>query len=268
MSRIAATIAILAAAIALSGCVFTRIESGEIGLRVNASKQIEGTELLEGSWNQTLIGDVLEFPVRDIAAQVVDKRPLTKESVAMDDVDFYYTYSINPSSVSELWTKQPRSSHHHTNEGIHLMRLYMDQLVNAAIYKAVREYDALVVNDKREEVEQKVKLMVTGQLEAAGLSQSIKIGQMQARGMVPPSSILESSALVVKSQNDLKVKNNEVAIAEAEARRMKALSENSGSSIAYMDAQARLNISEGIKQGKVHTVVVPADFKGMVNVGK
>lgn len=264
---IRSTIALLVATIALSGC-FTRIESGEIGLRVNASKQIEGTELLEGSWNQTIIGDVLEFPVRDIAAEVSDKKPLTKESVAMDDVDFYYTYSINPSSVSELWTKQPRSSHHYTKEGIYLMRLYMDQLVTAAIYKAIREYDALVTNDKREEIEQKVKSLVTAQLESVKLNGAIQIGQMQARAMRPPAAILESSSQVVKSQNDLKIKNNEVAIAEAEARRMKALSENSGSSIAYMDAQARLNISEGIKHGKVHTVVVPADFKGMVNVGK
>jgi len=29
-----------------------------------------------------------------------------------------------------------------------------------------------------------------------------------------------------------------------------------------------MNISEGVKNGKVHTIVVPADFKGMVNVGK
>lgn len=33
-------------------------------------------------------------------------------------------------------------------------------------------------------------------------------------------------------------------------------------------AQALLNISEGIKNGKVHTVVVPADFKGLLQVAK
>lgn len=41
----------------LTGC--TRIETGEVGVRVNASKQIEPTELQPGSWNQTLFGDVL-----------------------------------------------------------------------------------------------------------------------------------------------------------------------------------------------------------------
>lgn len=29
-----------------------------------------------------------------------------------------------------------------------------------------------------------------------------------------------------------------------------------------------MKIAEGIADGKVHTVVIPYDFKGMVNVGK
>lgn len=34
-----------------------------------------------------------------------------------------------------------------------------------------------------------------------------------------------------------------------------------------MQAQAQMKIAEGIAEGKVHTVVIPYDFKGMVNVG-
>jgi hypothetical protein len=49
---------------------------------------------------------------------------------------------------------------------------------------------------------------------------------------------------------------------------MAALANNSGQSIAYMQAQANMKIAEGIASGKVHTIVVPMDFKGMVNVGK
>jgi hypothetical protein len=49
---------------------------------------------------------------------------------------------------------------------------------------------------------------------------------------------------------------------------MAALANQSASSIAYMNAQANLMIAEGIKNGKVQTIVVPQDFRGMVNVGK
>ncbi len=37
----------------LSACV--RIETGEVGLRVGIDKQISGTELLPGSFNQTML---------------------------------------------------------------------------------------------------------------------------------------------------------------------------------------------------------------------
>ena len=49
---------------------------------------------------------------------------------------------------------------------------------------------------------------------------------------------------------------------------MTALAQNSGQSIQYMQAQAQMKIAEGIAAGKVQTIVVPVDFRGMVNVGK
>jgi hypothetical protein len=45
---------------------------------------------------------------------------------------------------------------------------------------------------------------------------------------------------------------------------MAALANNSASSIAFMNAQAALNLSEGIKNGKVQTIVVPANFNALM----
>jgi hypothetical protein len=45
---------------------------------------------------------------------------------------------------------------------------------------------------------------------------------------------------------------------------MAALANNSGASIAFMQAQAMLNISEGIKTGKVQTIVVPSNFNALM----
>jgi hypothetical protein len=49
-----------------------------------------------------------------------------------------------------------------------------------------------------------------------------------------------------------------------EAEQMAALSNNSANSIAFMQVQAALNISEGIKNGKVQTIVVPANFNALM----
>lgn len=46
---------------------------------------------------------------------------------------------------------------------------------------------------------------------------------------------------------------------------MEALAANSTQSIAFMNAQAQLKVAEGVASGKVHTIVVPYDFKGIVN---
>ena len=57
--------ALIAAVASLQAC--TRIETGEVGLRVGFDKQVKNEELLPGSFNQTLIGDVLTFPVKEVA---------------------------------------------------------------------------------------------------------------------------------------------------------------------------------------------------------
>lgn len=257
-------LAIAALAISLAAC--TRIETGEVGLRINASKEVQGTELQPGSWNQTLIGSVIEFPVRDIAGMLENKQPLTKENVALQDFDLSFVYGVNPNSVSEIWTTRSRSLHANDKDGnVLLMYQYMVQIVNNAAYKAIREYEALKVNDARAEIEAKIRDTVAATLAADKLDTALTLNLVQVRAIVPPASILESAAAVVRSQNELKVKENEVNIAKKEAERMQALSQNSEKSIDYMDAQARLNISEAVKAGKVTTILMPYDFKGIVN---
>lgn len=258
-------------AIALSSAACTRIETGEVGLRVNASKQIEGAELQPGSWNQTFVGDVLTFPVRDIVGHVVDQQPITKEDVALADFDMTFSYSLNPAQVAEVFSTKSKSFHAVPSEGPNsgdtlLMANYMQQTVRNAVYKVVRAYPALKVNDSREAIEQSLRQTVNETLRADKFDGTITLNTLQVRAMLAPKAILESSIAVVKAQNDLQVKEKEVAIAEAESRRMKALSDNSGNSIAYMDAQARLNISQAVLNGKVNTIVIPNDFKGIVNV--
>ena len=146
----------------LAGC--SRIETGTVGIRVDLSRQIQGTELMPGSWNQTLIGSVLEFPIKDIAVTLENKTPMTKDNSALADFDITVVYGINPSSVAELYSTKSRSFHADSKEGTYLMYNYMTTLVNNASYKAIREYNALEVADNRANVEQEIQRLVTEQL--------------------------------------------------------------------------------------------------------
>lgn len=257
---------LIAASLVTVGC--TRITTGEVGVRVNASKEVQGNELLPGSWNQVLVGDVITFPTKDISVALENKTPMTSDNSALADFDITVVYGINPSSVSELYTTKSKSFHAQDSDDTYLMYNYINTLVNNASYKVVRGYKSLEVADNRAKIEVEIREAVTEQLKAEKLDTAITLSVVQIRNILPNAEILASATAYVQAQNELKVKATEVEIAKKEAERMSALSNNSVTSIAYMQAQALQQIALGIREGKVQTIVVPYDFKGIINVGK
>lgn len=253
----------LAAAVILAtGCA--RIETGEVGVRVGFDKQIQQGELMPGSFNQTIVGNVLTFPVKDVNVTVNDMTPLAKDNSTMKDFDVVVIYNINKTSVSELYSDKSKAFHAESNGDVLLMYNYIVQTARNASYKAARDYEALDMADHRAEIEQKIREEMTNVLVSEKLNTSITVNQVLVRSILPADTIVASANALVRAKNELKQKEVEVKTAEAESRRMQALSNQSASSIAYMQAQAALNISEGIKNGKVQTIVVPANFNALM----
>lgn len=261
MKRIA-TLSLIAAAILATGC--TRIETGEVGVRVGFDKQVKPGELLPGSFNQVLIGDVLTFPVKDVNVILENMTPVAKDNSTMADLDAVVVYNINQNEVAELYSTKNRSFHAEAKGDVYLMYNYVIQNARNAIYKAARKYEALDMADNRSEMENYIKEEITRNLAEEKLDGSITITQVMIRNVVPAESVVKSANDLVRAKNELKQKEVEVKTAEAEARRMAALANNSSSSIAFMNAQAALNISEGIKNGKVQTIVVPSNMTSLM----
>ena len=254
-----ATLSLIAAAVLATGC--TRIETGEVGVRVGFDKQVKPGELLPGSFNQVLVGDVLTFPVKDVNVTLENMTPVAKDNSTMKDFDAVVVYNINPQQVAELYSSKNRAFHATEKGGdVFLMYNYIVQNARNAIYKAARKYEALDMADNRSEMENFIKEEIVRNLAEEKLDGSLTISQVLIRNVVPADSVVASANELVRSKNELKQKEIEVKTAEAESRRMAALANNSASSIAFMQAQAMLNISEGIKAGKVQTIVVPSNF--------
>ena len=256
------TLSILAAAVLVTGC--TRIETGEVGVRVDAYKQVQPGELLPGSMNQTIIGDVLTFPIKDVNVTLENMTPVAKDNSTMKDFDAVVVYNINPQNVAELYSTKNKSFHADFRGDTYVMYNYVVQNARNAIYKAARKYEALDMADNRTEMENLIKDEITRNLAEEKLDGSITINQVMVRSVVPADSVVESANALVRAKNELKQKEVEVKTAEAESRRMAALANNSGASIAFMQAQAMLNISEGIKNGQVQTIVVPSNFNALM----
>ncbi len=259
-------VVLLLAVAVLSGC--ERIETGEVGLRVGFDKQVNTTELLPGSFNQTVVGSVLTFPVRDIALALDNMHPQTADNSTLDDMDITVIYSINPSAVGEIYTTKSRAFHtRDESNDIVLMYNYLTTVARSAAYKAAAKHDALKTISARAEIEADTAKYITSALAEEKLDTSLTITKVQVRNIQPAGNIIASANAVITAQNNLKAKQVEVDIARKEAERLSLLSSN-GQNVRYMEAKALQDIAEGVKEGKVQSIVVPYDFKGIINVGK
>ncbi len=142
---------------------------------------------------------------------------------------------------------------------------YIRQLGRNAAYKVARKYESLKMADNRAEIEQLVRQEIVAQLASEKLDGSIVVSQVLVRQIKPAANIVASANQLVQAQNAEKQKLVEVRTAKLEAERIAALNANKGAT-EYMAAMALQDIAEGVKNGKVNTVVVPYDFKGIINV--
>ncbi len=261
------TFALIVTTAALLGTGCTRIETGEVGLRINFDKTTDPTERLPGSFNQTIIGDIVTFKIQDVAVAVDNMTPLASDNSTIKDFDMTVVYNINPAAVSELWTTKNKTFHGLSDKkdgDILLMQNYVALSARNAAYKVAREYESLKMADNRQMIEQKIREIIIKTLTEEKLAEKITVSQVQVRAILPADVIVASANELVRAQNELKTKEVEVQTAKKEAERIAALNANAGA-IGYMNAMANLKIAEGVSNGKVHTIVVPYDFKGIVN---
>lgn len=264
MKTIKTVLLLICAAVVTTGC--TRIETGEVGLRINFDKTTDPVERLPGSFNQTLIGSIITFKVQDVAVAVDNMTPLAADNSTIKDFDMTVVYNVNPAAVSELWTTKNRTFHGVAEKDgdILLMQNYVALSARNAAYKVARGYEALKMADNRPLIEQQIREIIARTLAEEKLADKITVSQIQVRAITPADVIVQSANELVRAQNELKTKEVEVQTARKEAERIAALNANAGA-IGYMNAMANLKIAEGVASGKVHTIVVPYDFKGIVN---
>ncbi len=263
------TLGILAGAVLMTGC--TRIETGEVGLRVGFDKQVKNEELMPGSFNQTIIGDVLTFPVKEVAVKVDDLNPQASDNSTMKDFDLTVIYNINPSQIAEIYNTKNKSFHANHNGDTYLMYNYIFNAARNATYKAARKYEALNMGDNRAAMEVDIKDNITKTLSDEKLDGTITITQVLIRSIIPADSVVASANELVRAKNETKQKEAEVRTAQLEAQRIQALAQNAGA-IQYMDAQARmkqadaaLRVADAIAQFKGQTLVIGGGAN--VNVG-
>lgn len=255
---------VLAAAgvVSLTGC--TRVETGHVGIRTTFNGSIEPEELGVG-FHQTLIGTVHTYVANEITWKIDNLTPQTKDRSQLEDLDLAYTYSVNPHSIADLVVRYKGRDAEADNGDRYPLALYVENVVKTSTTDVISKYDALEANEKREEIRNKIRVQAEAMFKEDGLQEAVQIHQVFVKNLQLSKAIMQSANAVIISQNELKTKEFEVQTAKKEAERLVALSQNHAN-IDYMNAKSLSDIAEGVKSGKVNTIVVPFDFKGIVNV--
>jgi hypothetical protein len=246
--------AIVAAMALATGC--TRIETGEVGLRVGFDKQVSTGELLPGSFNQTIIGNVITFPVKEISVKVEDMTPLAKDNSTMKDFDTLVTYNINQAQVAEIYNSKNRSFHASHDGDVYLMYNYIFNAARNAIYKAARKYEALEMGDARQAMETEIKEQIVRTLAEEKLDGTIIIGQVLIRNIIPADSVVASANELVKAKNEYKTEEVKVATARKRNESMQANPMAIPLLRAEAEAEAMRSLPTAIANFKGQTLVI------------
>lgn len=261
MKKIVALLAI-AGIVTVTGC--TRVETGHVGIRTTFNGSIEPEELGVG-FHQTLIGSVTTYVANEITWKIDNLTPQTKDRSNLEDLDIAYTYSINPHSIADLAVKYKGRDAVDDRGDHYPLALYVENVVKTATTDVLSRYDALEANEKREEIRNNIRTQAENMFKEDGLQEAVQIHQVFVKNLQLSKAIMQSANAVIISQNELKTKDFEVQTARKEAERLTLLANNKAN-IDYMNAKSLSDIAEGVKNGKVQAVIVPYDFKGIVNV--
>jgi hypothetical protein len=248
------TLSVLAAAVLATGC--TRIETGEVGVRVGFDKQVQSGELLPGSFNQSIIGEVLTFPIKDVNVVLENMTPVARDNSTMKDFDAVVVYNINPQQVSELYATKNKSFHTESKGDTYVMYNYIVQNARNAIYKAARKYEALDMADARSDMETFIKEEIVRNLAEEKLDGSISISQVLIRNIVPADSVVASANELVKAKNEFKTEEVKVATARKRNESMQANPMAIPLLMAEAQADAMRKLPDAIANFKGQTLVI------------
>lgn len=268
-------LSVIGLAVAMSlgvGC--TRVTDAEVGVKTTWGGEIVDTALTQGVYFP-IIYDLNKFSTRNLILNVA-AQPIV-ENVPMDGMSIRVNYSIKPEMAPEMWKTQ--KGQHLVRDGgegdsekeTFLMGRYVDMIAKNAMLDVVKGYKALEVNEKRSEIEPKIKAKIVETINSEGRDKYLNIHEVNILSANPPKSVVQSAQRYLTSLNDLKTKQNEVQIAKEESERLKALASQADSqTIQYLKAQSEATRAEAFKlmaenKSVSKVLIVPENFTSLGN---
>lgn len=248
----------------LGGC--TRVMDSEVAIRETFTGEIEEKVLTQGL-HQTVVGNVIKVSKRNLVL-TVKGTPIVQEKIAMRNFEMKVNYGIVPDNAAIAY-KTEKAQNMTTEDGdVYLLGYYVEYVAKSALNDVVSRYKALEVNDNRTKIESEIKDSINKKLEQQGKSKFVKVNEINILNVTPPTQITESSAAILKSEQDLKTRKNELEVAKVEQEKMKVLAQQADQQyVNLLNAQANATTAEALKiaasKGTLTTIIVPKDFNSL-----
>jgi hypothetical protein len=238
-------------------------------VRTSWNKQVQ-TQVVTPGFYVAVTDDVTQYVTNEITFKLENEKPQTADKSYLKDLDATYTWQVTSSDLPTLVTRFKNRTFVDSNGDRYPMGVYVDSVMQRSLAQAVSQVDALDANQNRTKIENDTIRFATAKFAEEGLDKDIKINQVMIKNIEIDPRLQESILRNVTAQKDNQTKDIEISTADKEAKRMAKLAENGSNAnyIALLNAQANMKIAEGIANGRVNTIVVPTDFKGIVNTAK
>ena len=242
-------------ALILGSISFTTINTGENGLYVGFDGQVKPEVITPGIKFEGL-GSIKTFNTRKITVSANDLRPKTKDNTIMKEMDVTVTYSINPTSLYELYTGYDFSNHTvNQNSGqLQLMSSYISRLITSAVNQSVDEFPALDVNSSLDKIQDVIKNNLTMAIAKNGLEGKIMIDSVMIGTADLPDSLVDSVNRVVAAQSAKKEQEEKTATAALKAKETEYLS--STLTPQYLEYQRNLIMKEAMENGNIQKIII------------
>jgi len=246
---------------ALAGC--SQIDTGNVGVERSFGK-VSPEELPPGVYS-TLFKSVDEFTTKEVAVQLTDLRPKSRDNLTMQDVDIDVYFKVDPGKVADLFVKYQGDVTKIEGGDYAVGYNRMLREAREAVYKSVAGFDATTMHTKRAELSEEVRKNLQAELEKSDKG-SFFITNVNVRNLVTDANIENAIRERAKVDQQIEAKRKEIELAKAEAERQVVEAEGHAKSNRILaesltPALIRMKEIEAMqafaKQGN-STVVLPA----------
>lgn len=253
-----------------SGC--SRVDDGYVGISKGRFSGAVDDKPLEQGIHQSLTQEIQEVSIRNIVIPIV-ANPVIKEKIPMGNVEVRINYGVNPKYAPHIYKTEASNNLVNEEGDVFLLGKYIDYISKSALSDVLGKYGAMEVNTNRDTIEADVKASIIRKLTDAKKNNYVNINEVNILNVEPPKSIVASVENIIRTQNELEAKTNEVETARKEQEKMEILSKQADKQyVDLLTAQANMTLAEATKvsamKGNLVTVLVPHGFNGNMTVSK